>query len=349
MAPTPPIPPRDPRRLQLSSNSRVQKKPVPLGPSRSQNSGRNQALRGFGGSNVTGRSATGDGDASSWTSRMESEEDEHAATQVDLAMLGTALEESIRDNHAELQKRVKSGGNSAQLAEVSQHLLESPPTSPDSIHSDGSPKSPSAMVRLAKLQTQELIELRKKDAEFHRMMSDLSGIQEWWKGNKTVWHEMREKIRSFENDISALQAQVDQHRRMVRNGKSGMSSLYGSAANFPDERWAPQIEELKEQRDANLVWFVENRMLMKMVWARVKGMGDTLYMETKDNRKLGSKYPSTRDLTKLDWFQQPGKGLRWWMEEAGDDFDILRDKIQDALDADRDRTEQRAQQGNELK
>ena len=351
MAPkTPPGAPtlrRDPRGVGSSSNNRVQKKPAPLRPSASQSSGRNQALRGPSGSNAAAQNATGAETVSSWTSRVESEEDEHAATQVDLAMLGTALNESIRDNHAELERRVNSGGNSPQLAEVSRHLLESPPSSPDSIHSDGSPKSPGAIARLAKIQAQELNELSKKDAVLHRMMSDLSGIQEWWKGNKIIWHEMRERIRQYDSDISGLQAQAEQHRRMVR--KSGMSTSYGSTADFVDERWAPQIEQLKQMRDANLGWFVNNRKLMKAVWSRVKEMGDTLYTENKDNRKLGSRYPATRDITKFNWYQDLSKGVRWWIKATGDDIIILRDKIQAALDTDRARADQRDQQLSELK
>jgi hypothetical protein len=345
MAPTtPPTPPRDPRRTQPGPSNRVQKKPAALRPSASQSSGKNQVFRGPSGSNQAGQNAASNASTSSWTSRVDSEEDEHTATEVDLAMLRSSLDASIRDNHDELQKRVRSGGNSPQLAEVSQHLLESPPTSPDSLKSDGSPKSPSAMAKLAKLHTQELNELTKNDAGFHRMMSDLSGIQEWWKGNKIVWHERREKIRNYENDIATLKKQVDQHRRM-----SGMTRFMSRDVDFSDDRWTPQIEELKAKRNADLGWFEKNRKLMKLVWARVKEMGDTLYLETKDNRKLGMRYPSTRDLTKLDWFQDPKKGLRWWMSAADVDFEMLRDKIQAALDADADRTAQRAQQGNELK
>ena len=297
MAPKiPPVPARNPRRQGSSSNNRVQKKPAPLRPSASQTSGRNQVLRGASGSNATQQNATRAATVSSWTSRVQSEDDEHAGTEVDVAMLATALDESIRDNHAELERRVNSGGKSPQLVEVSRHLLESPPTSPNSLSSDGSPKSPVAMARLAKIQTQELNELSKKDAEFHRMMSDLTGIQEWWKGNKVIWHEMRENIREYDTNITALQEQVKQHRRMVWDGASRMSTFRGS---FSDERWAPQIEQLTQMRDANMEWFVNNRKLMKAVWARVKEMGGTLYMENKDNRKLGSKYPATRDITQF--------------------------------------------------
>src|ERR1700712_4382169 len=137
MAPTtPPLPPKNPLRHQSSPNERVQKRPPPVVPPRPPNSRRNQAVQGtrISRSLANGPNATDNEDASSWTSRVDSESDVHTATQVDLAMLETALDESIRDNHAELKSRISSGESSPQLKQVSQHLLASPPSSPSSIH-----------------------------------------------------------------------------------------------------------------------------------------------------------------------------------------------------------------------
>jgi hypothetical protein len=351
MAPKLAQPPKEPQQSQSSRNHRVQRRPSAISHPRPQISGRDQAIRGNSRSKPlsNGHSTADNWDGASWTSRVTDSDDadEHTATQVDISMLGSALDESIRDSHAELQNRVISGENSPQLDQVSQHLLASPPPSPDSVPGGWSPMTPTAKVRHAELQQQELEELMKRDDALHRMMNDLSGIREWWKGNKQAWHEMREKVRSFDNDISALQAQVDQHRRMVWNGKDGMSDFYGSTADFLDERWAPQIEELKEQREANLPWFDENKRLMRMVWARVKEMGDTVYMEAKDNRKLASSYPATNDISSLSWFQD--RGLKWWLKHAGRDMETLRDKIQGLLDSEHAKAEERGQKGHEFK
>ena len=188
----------------------------------------------------------------------------------------------------------------------------------------------------------------KRDADLHNMMQDLAGIREWWKGNKRAWYEMREKIRELENQISDLQTQADQHYQMIGNDRSNLRGLYGSTVGFVDERWAPQIEELKEQREINLAWFEGNRELMKKVWARVQEITDTVYLDAEANKKLGSSYPATHDISKLSWFQREDKGLKWWLRQARKDVEILRDRIQNLLDADHAQAEYRALEHRKL-
>jgi hypothetical protein len=349
MAPSraPPSPPRDPRLSQSSSKHRVQKRPNPIVPPRPQRSRGNQAVRESGRSNAFA-SSSNTGDDEDWTSSVASpESDEHTATQVDLSMLGSALDESVRDSHAELQSRVSSGERSPELDRVSLHLQASPPSSPDSIHSIESPTNSPGKRRIAKYRLERLDDLMKGDAELHRTLSDLAGIQQWWKGNKKAWYELREKIRGFDKQISDLQTQADQHHQMVFPDKrSVLSRAYN--ADWLDERWAPEIEELKEQRELNLVWFKENRKLMKMVWLRVKQIADSVYMEAKANKKLASSYPATRDITDFSWYRRKDRGIKWWIWQAGKDVITLRDKIQVLLDSDQARTEHRGQERHKL-
>ena len=351
MAPSrpPPSPPRDPRLSQSSSSYGVQKRPAPIVSPRLQISGRSEAIRGIGRSIPIASSIYTD-DYEDWTSRVssESEGDEHTATQVDLSMLGTALEESIRDSHNELENRVSKEERSPLLDQVSQHLLLSPPSSPDSLHSESSPPSPASRKRIAQSRLKKLDELMKRDADLHNMMRDLAGIREWWKGNKRAWYEMREKIRGLENQISDLQTQADQHYQMIGNDRSHLRQRYGSTVGFIDERWAPQIEELKEQREINLAWFEENRELMKKVWARVQEITDTVYLDAEANKKLGSSYPATHDISKLSWFQREDKGIKWWLRQARKDVETLRDRIQNFLDSDHAQAEYRALEHRKL-
>lgn len=344
-----PSPPRDSRLSQSSSSYRVQKRPATIVSPRLQSSGRNEAIRGTGRSNTIASSVYAD-DYEDWTSRVssESEGDEHTATQVDLSILGTALEESIRDSHNELENRVSIGERSPLLDQVSQHLLVSPPSSPDSLHSEGSPPSPASKKRLAQSRLQKLDELMERDADLHNMMRDLSGIREWWKGNKRAWYEMREKIRGLDNQISDLQTQADQHYQMIGTDRSHLRNRYGSTVDFIDERWAPQIEELKEQREINLAWFEENRELMKKVWARVQEITGAVYLDSKVNKELGSRYPATHDISNLSWFQREDKGIKWWLRQARKDVQTLRDRIQNLLDSDHAQAEYRAVEHRKL-
>ncbi len=351
MAPNQPprSPPKDPRLSQSSSSYKVQKRPTPIVSPRLHSSGRSEAIRGADRTNTIASSICTD-DNEDWTSRVssESEGDEHTTTQVDLSMLRTALEESIRDSHNELENRVSKGERSPLLDQVSQHLLVSPPSSPDSLNSEGSLPSPASKKRIAQSRMKGLDELMKRDADLHNMMHDLAGIREWWTGNKQAWYEMREKIRGLDNQISDLQTQAEQHYQMIGTKRSHLRQLYGSTVGFIDERWAPQIEELKEQREINLAWFEENRGLMKKVWARVQDIADTVYLDSKANKKLGSSYPATHDISNLLWFQREDKGLKWWLRQARKDVETLRDRIQNLLDSDHARVESRALEHRKL-
>ena len=81
---------------------------------------------------------------------------------------------------------------------------------------------------------------------------------------------------------------------------------------------------------------------MKKVWARVQEITDTVYLNAEANKKLGSSYPATHDISKLPWFQREDKGLKWWLQQARKDVETLRDRIRSLLDSDHAQVEYRA-------
>jgi hypothetical protein len=354
MAPIRPSGPKSPRKWPSNKvsnsspkSSRIQKKnsydlvPKPL------NLDGTQLLNGLARSNnATARCTNNKGESSD-----PSDGDEHTSLQVDLSILGAELDEIVNASHAEIQSRINSEGNSPKLAQLSQHLLDSPPSSPHSLQSDGSASSsPSAKTRKAQFQKQKLDELVRQDAEFHRLMNDLVGIRQWWKGNKQEWHEKREEMRNIENHIAALKAQVEQHRRRGWGDKVMLGMRFGSTEDFFNDRWTPQIETLKAQRARILPWFGENRQLMKMVWARVKELEAAVQAEARaktPDKFFG--YPPTDDITKLSWYRDMDKGIQWWLRRAMKNLGTLDGYLQGLLESNHNRTAQSLQAEHNFK
>ena len=298
--------PRSPPRNHPSKDG-VQKRPSSIVPPRSQDSGRSQAVSGLNRSNTvptrynasdTLRIYRDDGPSRQSSRRqgevISSHTDEQTAIQIDLSILETALNEIINENHSELQNRVSSGERSPKLIQLSQHLLASPPSSPDSIPaSPSSQDSPTFLAKRAKLQMQTIEDLMKRDSELHHLMNDLNNIRRWWKGNKLVWHEMRDKVWVIEHKILLLQTRIDSHRETAMSKQTGISSKYDA-----DMR---EFNALEDQKQAMLPWFVKNRNLMRLVWVRIKAMEATVCPQEKVNTKMALNYPPTDNITNLSW------------------------------------------------
>src|SRR4051794_28729052 len=117
--------------------------------------------------------------------------------EVEMGMLGDSIKDQTRDNHVEIERRLKRGEGANAKADIEKHLLTTPPVTPTKFtHSLG-----------GRSINEDFDTLVERDRNLHYLENDLIALQGFWKANRATWIIKRERIIDINDSIEQFKYQ----------------------------------------------------------------------------------------------------------------------------------------------
>ena len=142
--------------------------------------------------------------------------DDFSEAFAQMSVVERDLQNSINMSHNEIENRKALNPLSPESINAYKHLMDSPPKRPGSLVA-------SPLGSLTQRKNKELVEqlakeafekILQRDKEFHRLMNDLSGIEQWWLENNRQWELKRQHV---ERKLETIQEFKEQQQDIAKS------------------------------------------------------------------------------------------------------------------------------------